>query len=179
MSKKMLTREEYNHLASIHAPTPDGHGLAPMEHTPYGIMTTLWSSPLGVPCQQPPYGTITSINLENRKVDWQVPAGTTEDTGPFGIKTHLPLSVGMPTYAGTSVTAGGLLFFAGSQDYYLRAFDAQSGKEVWKTRLPVGSSATPMVYISPESGKEYIAVAVGGSAHSPDVGDYIMAFSLP
>ncbi|MDN8247087.1 membrane-bound PQQ-dependent dehydrogenase, glucose/quinate/shikimate family [Acinetobacter baumannii] len=177
--KKIVTREEYEHLASIHAPTPDGHGLAPMEHTPYGITTTLWASPLGVPCQQPPYGTITAIDLDNRKIDWQVPAGTTEDTGPFGIKTHLPLSLGMPTYAGTSVTAGGLVFFAGTQDYYLRAFDAQTGKEVWKTRLPVGASATPMVYISPENGKEYIAIAVGGAAHSPDVGDYIMAYALP
>ncbi|BEO64486.1 glucose dehydrogenase (plasmid) [Serratia marcescens] len=177
--KTILSREEYKRIASTRSPTPDGHGLAPMEHTPYGITSSLWASPLGVPCLQPPYGTITAIDLNRRKIAWQIPAGTTEDTGPLGIKSHLPLKLGMPTYAGTSVTAGGLVFFSGFQDYSLRAFDAQTGKEVWKTRLPIGSSATPMAYISPENGKEYIVVSVGGSAHSPDVGDYIMAFSLP
>jgi quinate dehydrogenase (quinone) len=86
--------------------------------------------------------------------------------------------MGMPTYAGTSVTAGGVLFFAGSQDYYLRAYDAATGQEIWKYRLPVGSSATPMTYVSPKTGKQYIVVSVGGAAHSSEVGDYVMAFAL-
>jgi len=71
-----------------------------------------------------------------------------------------------------------VLFFAGSQDYYLRAYDAATGQEIWKYRLPVGSSATPMTYVSPKTGKQYIVVSVGGAAHSSEVGDYVMAFAL-
>ena len=108
-----------------------------------------------------------------------MPAGTAEELGPLGIKSHLPMPIGMPTYAGTSVTAGGLLFFAGSQDYYLRAYDTSDGKEVWRYRLLVGSSATPMTYISPKTGRQYVLVSVGGAAHSKDVGDYVIAFSIP
>jgi quinate dehydrogenase (quinone) len=85
----------------------------------------------------------------------------------------------MPTYAGTSVTAGGVVFFAGTQDFYLRAYDAETGKELWKHRLPVGASATPMSYVSPKTGRQYVVVSVGGAARSPKTGDYLMAFALP
>lgn len=132
----------------------------------------------GVPCQQPPLGTVTAIDLDTRKIAWQVPAGTARELGPLGIKLGLPLALGMPTYAGTSTTAGGVAFFAGTQDYYLRAYDAETGKELAKVALPIGASATPMVFISPENGKEYVVLSVGGAAHS-NTGDYLMAFTLP
>ena len=92
--------------------------------------------------------------------------------------TRLPMPMGMPTYAGTTATAGGLVFFAGFQDYFLRAYDAASGKEVWKYALPVGASATPMTYVSPKTGKQYVLISVGGAPYSPDKGDYVMAFAL-
>ena len=78
-----------------------------------------------------------------------------------------------------AVTAGGLVFFAGTQDFYLRAYDAATGQELWKYALPVGSSATPMTYISPVDQRQYVVVSVGGAARSPVVGDYLMAFALP
>ncbi len=156
-----------------------GAGLQAQEGTAYGVYVQSWMSPLGVPCNEPPLGTLSAVDLVSGKLLWQVPSGTTKDTGPFGIATHLPMPVGMPTYAGTSVTAGGLLFFAGSQDFYLRAYDTQSGEELWKYPLPVGSSATPMTYVSPETGRQYVVVAVGGAARSPKTGDYMMAFALP
>ena len=82
-----------------------------------------------------------------------MPAGTAEQLGPLGLKLGLKMPMGMPTYAGTSATAGGLVFFAGFQDFYLRAYDAATGEELWKYPLPVGSSATPMTYVSPATGK--------------------------
>ena len=85
----------------------------------------------------------------------------------------------MPTYAGTSVTTGGLVFFAGTQDFYLRVYDAHTGKELWKHRLPVGWSATPMGYVSPRTDRQYVVVSVGVAARSPKTGDYLMAFALP
>jgi len=87
--------------------------------------------------------------------------------------------MGMPTYAGTTATAGGLVFFAGYQDFYLRAYDAQTGAELWKHKLPVGASATPMTYVSPKTGRQYVVVSVGGAAYSRQVGDYVIAFALP
>lgn len=155
-----------------------GHGPSPMHGTPYGMATEMWTSPIGVPCVTPPMGTITAIDMNTRKIAWQVPAGTTQQLGPLGIKSHLPMPMGMPTYAGTTATAGGLVFFAGFQDYFLRAYDAASGKEVWKYALPVGASATPMTYVSPKTGKQYVLISVGGAPYSPDKGDYVMAFAL-
>lgn len=178
-TRRILTRDAYNVVIQSRTPTPDGHGLAPMEGTPYAVESAGFNSPLGVPCSAPPFGTISAIDLDSHKIVWQVPAGTAEKLGPLGVQLGLPLTPGMPTYAGSSVTAGGVLFFAATQDYYLRAYDAETGAELWRYALPVGASATPMSYISPVDHRQYVVVSVGGAAHSPDVGDYVMAFALP
>ena len=123
-----------------------GAGLQPQTGRPYGVFVELWVSPLGVPCNQLPLGTISAVDSSPARCCGKSPQVRPKHTGPLGIATHLPMPVGMPTYAGTSVTAGGLVFFAGTQDFYLRAYDAHTGKELWKYRLPVGSSATPMSY---------------------------------
>lgn len=128
-------------------------GIVPMEGTPYGAMRERFLSPLGIPCQKPPFGTMSAIDLKTRELVWQVPVGTVRDTG--------------------------LLFFAGTQDYYLRAFDSYTGREIWKSRLPVGSQAGPMTYVSPHSGKQYIVITAGGARVSPDRGDYVIAYALP
>lgn len=176
----LVARDSYERVAKQYPQKViDGHGPSPMIGTPYGMITLMWMSPLEVPCNQPPYGTITAVDYKNKKIAWQIPAGTAEKMGPLGIRSHLPMPVGMPTYAGTMTTAGGLVFFAGFQDYYLRAYDSSTGKEVWKYALPVGASATPMSYVSPKTGKQYIVIVVGGAAHSTETGDYVMAFALP
>ncbi len=180
--RRLVPRGEYAQWAARYPEAGlhgHGAGLQAQAGTPYGVLVQLWVSPLGVPCNQPPLGTVSAVDLVTRKVLWQVPSGSTQDTGPLGIATHLPMPVGMPTYAGTSVTASGLVFFAGTQDFYLRAYDAQDGAELWKYRLPVGSSATPITYISPKTGRQYVLVSVGGAARSPKTGDSVMAFALP
>lgn len=175
---QLLTREEFADEIKKHGVDTSGHGPSPQVGVPYAVTTNVWMTKLQTPCTEPPYGTISAIDMKTKKVKWQVPVGTAKDQGPFGMKSHLPVPFGMPTYAGTSVTAGGIVFFAGSQDYYLRGFDAATGQEIWKYDLPVGSSATPMSYISPKTGKQYVLVSVGGAAQSKYVGDYVMAFAL-
>jgi quinate dehydrogenase (quinone) len=108
-----------------------------------------------------------------------VPVGTVQDTGPMGIKMRMPMPVGLPTLGGTLATQGGLVFFAGTQDYYLRAWDSATGKEIWKSRLPVGSQGGPMSYKSPKTGKQYVVISAGGARQSPDRGDYVIAYALP
>jgi glucose dehydrogenase len=98
-------------------------GVVPQEGTPFGAMRERFLSQLGIPCQKPPFGTMSAIDLKTRKLVWQVPVGTVKDTGPLGIRMHLPIPIGMPTLGASLATQSGLLFFAGTQDFYLRAFD--------------------------------------------------------
>ncbi|MGK6328546.1 glucose/quinate/shikimate family membrane-bound PQQ-dependent dehydrogenase [Erwinia sp. DT-104] len=155
-----------------------GMGAVPLKGTPYAVNKNRFMSPLGIPCQKPPFGTLSAIDLKTQKLVWQVPVGTVQDTGPFGIKMHAQMPVGMPTLGGTLATQGGLVFIAGTQDYYLRAFDTATGKEVWKARLPVGSQGGPISYKSPKTGKQYILISAGGARQSPDRGDYVIAYAL-
>ena len=147
-----------------------GMGSVPLKGTPYSVVKDRFLSALGIPCQAPPYGTLTAIDLKSRAIKWQVPVGTVRDTGPMGIRMGLPIPIGMPTLGGTLATQGGLVFIAGTQDFYLRAFNAATGAEVWKARLPVGSQGGPMSYKSPKSGKQYVVVTAGGARQSPDRG---------
>lgn len=156
-----------------------GMGQVPLGGTPYAVIKDRFLSPLGIPCQEPPFGTMTAIDLKTQQIAWEVPVGTVQDTGPMGIKMRLPFEVGMPTLGASLATQGGLLFFAGTQDYYLRAFDTASGKEVWKQRLPVGSQGGPITYKSPKTGKQYVVISAGGARQSPDRGDYVIAYALP
>ncbi|MFM0198068.1 membrane-bound PQQ-dependent dehydrogenase, glucose/quinate/shikimate family [Paraburkholderia strydomiana] len=155
-----------------------GMGAVPLKGTPYAVNKNRFMSPLGIPCQKPPFGTLSAVDLKTQKVLWQVPVGTVQDTGPFGIKMRMKMPIGMPTLGGTLATRGGLVFIAGTQDYYLRAFDSATGKEVWKARLPVGSQGGPMSYLSPKTGKQYVLISAGGARQSPDRGDYVIAYAL-
>ncbi|MGK3143318.1 glucose/quinate/shikimate family membrane-bound PQQ-dependent dehydrogenase [Pantoea sp. C2G6] len=156
-----------------------GMGAVPLKGTPYAVNKNRFMSPLGIPCQKPPFGTLSAIDMKTQKIVWQVPVGTVQDTGPFGIKMGVKMPIGMPTLGGTLATQGGLVFIAGTQDYYLRAFDTSTGKEVWKARLPVGSQGGPISYVSPKNGKQYILISAGGARQSPDRGDYVIAYALP
>ncbi|CAM3134184.1 quinate dehydrogenase (quinone) [Paracoccus aminovorans] len=156
-----------------------GMGQVPLGGTPYAVVKNRFLSPLGIPCQKPPYGTLTAVDLKTRSVAWQVPVGTVRDTGPLGIKMRLPIPVGLPTLGGTLATQGGLVFMAGTQDYYLRAWDAATGQEIWKSRLPVGSQGGPMSYRSPKTGRQYVVISAGGARQSMDRGDYVIAYALP
>ena len=156
-----------------------GMGQVPLGGTPYAVVKDRFMSPLGIPCQKPPFGTLTAIDMKTQQVVWQVPVGTVQDQGPMGIKMRMPFPVGLPTLGGSLATQGGLVFFAGTQDYYLRAWDTATGKEVWKGRLPVGSQGGPMTYQSPKTGKQYVVISAGGARQSPDRGDYVIAYALP
>lgn len=150
----------------------------PMRGTPYAIDIGYdILKNLQTPCFEPPYGTVTAIDLATQEIKWQVPMGTMEDQGPFGIKTGIPLYTGMPTLGGLLTTKSGVSFFAGTQDYYLRALDTETGKVLWKDRLPVGSQSVPITYVD-KTGRQVIVVQAGGARHSPDRGDLIIAYAL-
>lgn len=176
---RMVPQQQGGRLSEGGEAPNAGMGQVPLGGTPYAVIKDRFMSPLGIPCQAPPFGTMTAVNLKTQKIAWQVPVGTVQDTGPMGIKMTLPFEVGMPTLGPSLATQGGLLFFAGTQDYYLRAFDTATGKELWKQRLPVGSQGGPVTYKSPKTGKQYVVISAGGARQSPDRGDYVIAYALP
>ncbi|KPH58194.1 glucose/quinate/shikimate family membrane-bound PQQ-dependent dehydrogenase [Novosphingobium sp. ST904] len=173
------TKEQAGKAGAAGEAVNTGMGSVPLKGTPYSVVKDRFLSALGVPCQAPPFGTLTAIDMKTRKIKWQVPVGTVRDTGPMGIKMGLPIPIGLPTLGGTLATQGGLVFIAGTQDYYLRAFNSANGKEIWKARLPVGSQGGPMSYKSPKTGKQYVVITAGGARQSPDRGDYVIAYKLP
>ena len=145
---------------------------------PYLRERTQFLSPLGLPCQKPPYGTVSAIDQRTGKLRWQVPAGTVQ-YGRGRLKLSLPFPIGLPTLGPSLVTSGGVLFFAGTQDPFLRAYDTSTGRELWKGRLPLASQGGPITYVSPRTGRQYVVVTAGGAAASFDRGDYLVAFALP
>lgn len=180
MKGKLLTRGDTNQrLADTGKKSAHTGGVVPMENTPYGAERGMVQSFLGVPCSTPPFGTMAAIDMKTQKVLWHRSLGTPEQFGPLGIKTHMPIELGMPTLGGAVTTGSGIVFFSATSDYYLRAIDVATGEVLWKSPLPVGAGATPLVYTSPEDGRQYVVVTASGSRSAPDFGDYIIAYALP
>lgn len=178
MKARLLPRDTVNAaLAASNKLVPGSAGVVPMDGTPYGAVRPMVTSPLGVPCSQPPFGTLTAIDMNTRQIVWQRSMGTVEQMGPLGIRTHLPMPLGMPTLGGPVATASGLVFFTGTVDYYLRAMDVATGEEIWKSPLPVGAQSTPLVY--ERDGRQFVVVTAGGARTTPERGDYIIAYALP
>jgi glucose dehydrogenase len=87
---------------------------------------------------------------------------------------------GTPNLGGPIATAGGLTFIASAMDNYLRAFDTDTGKELWKGRLPAGGQAMPMTYLAGRNGKQFVVIAAGGHGKlGTRLGDSVVAFALP
>jgi quinoprotein glucose dehydrogenase len=71
-------------------------------------------------------------------------------------------------------------FLGSSLDYFLRAYDTDTGKLLWKARLPNGGQANPMSYLSPASGRQFVVIAAGGHGSlGTERGDAILAYALP
>jgi quinoprotein glucose dehydrogenase len=125
---------------------------------------------LGLPCNPPPWGTLAGVEASTGKIRWQVPLGT---VGPFGW--------GTPTLGGPLTTASGLTFIGSTMDSTFRAFDTETGRELWHASMPASAVATPMTYRAHVGGRQYVVVAAGGHANVPHtkLGDYVVAFALP
>jgi quinoprotein glucose dehydrogenase len=148
-------------------------------NTPYVAVVQAWIGIFGAPCNAPPWGHLTAVDLKTQKILWRQVLGTARDTGLFGSHLGVPIKTGVPNLGGSIVTAGGLAFIAATTDQYLRAFDLRTGKVVWKARLPAGAQATPMTYRGAD-GRQYVVITAGGhGALGTRYGDYTLAYALP
>lgn len=136
--------------------------------TPYAMYREPLLSPkFHLPCNPPPWGTVTAVDLKARKIAWEAPLGSMGKGLPAG-----SINLGGPM-----ITAGGLVFSASGMDPYLHAFDIETGKEIWKAELPAAAQATPMTYSV--GGKQYIVICAGGHGKlGSKQGDSVVAFSL-
>ena len=152
----------------------EGAEYAPMRGTPFAMRRTLLMSPLGVPCMPPPWGRLAAVDLASGEISWQVTLGTLRDLTPL----PLALELGTPTLGGPLLTESGLVFIGATADFYLRAFDAESGEELWKGRLPTVAFATPISYRA--GGRQYVVIAAMGYGRGGlRVDDELIAFALP
>jgi len=142
---------------------------------PYGMHRRPLLSPgAHLPCVPPPWGTLAAVDMTHGAIRWQVPFGTIAPSAP-------QVPAGSVSFGGPIVTAGGVVFIAGSFDPYLRAFDVETGKELWKGLLPAAGHATPMTYRVGAEGKQYVVIAAGGHAKvdAEPQSDALVAFALP
>ena len=162
-------------FAAVKAAHPDLE-VSPQTGAPFGMMRVVMKGPFGLPCNPPPWGQLHAIDMHDGHVLWDTPLGTTEDIAPMS--QYLLGKSGTPNMGGPIVTAGGLVFIGAAMDNYLRAFDAKSGAELWRGRLPAGGQATPMTYAW--KGRQYVVIAAGGhSMLNTTRGDSVIAFALP
>jgi quinoprotein glucose dehydrogenase len=149
--------------------------LARQEGTPYLMKReVIIRLPLLVPCTQPPWGTLVAVDLNSGDVRWEVPLGMMPELAdrPDAAKW------GSLNLGGSIATGGGLVFIGAARDNYLRAFDVETGAEIWKGELPAGGQATPMTYQA--GGKQFVVIAAGGHGRLPSKrGDHVVAFALP
>ncbi len=145
-------------------PVPPG---VPYTHTGYNR----FFDPDGYPAVKPPWGTLNAIDLNQGELLWQVPLGELPELTARGIPP-----TGTENYGGPIVTAGGLIFIAATKDEMFRAFDRDTGKVLWETKLPAGGYATPATYAV--NGEQYVVIAAGGGKMGTPSGDYYIAFSL-
>jgi glucose dehydrogenase len=155
-------------------PRPEG-SIIPFRTTGSGsVNSRFWDQKLN-PCQKPPWGFLTAINLDTGDFRWRSVLGVVDELIEKGIPP-----TGSPNIGGSLVTAGGLVFIGATNDKRFRAFDKDTGKEIWTTRLPASAHATPMTFSGQKSKKQFIVIAAGGgNKYNHDFSDSLVAYSLP
>ena len=126
----------------------------------------------GYPCQRPPWGSLTAIDMDTGEFKWQSTLGVVDALLAKGIPP-----TGVSNLGGPLVTGGGLVFIGATNDSRFRAFDKKTGKEIWTVMLPAAAHSTPMTYTGPASKKQFVVIAAGGGGKK--YSDTLVAYSLP
>ncbi|MHB0776157.1 glucose/quinate/shikimate family membrane-bound PQQ-dependent dehydrogenase [Halomonas sp. WWR20] len=150
-------------------------GIGENYGAPFAVKFSPFMSPVGLPCQAPPWGYVAGADLRTGEIAWRHRNGTVRDLAPL----PLPFEMGVPDLGGPVMTAGGVAFISGTLDYYVRAYDVTTGEQLWEDRLPAGGQATPMTYRA-SNGKQMVLVVAGGHGSlGTRAGDAIIAYHLP
>ncbi|MGI9341926.1 MAG: pyrroloquinoline quinone-dependent dehydrogenase [Gammaproteobacteria bacterium] len=157
------------------------HAGAPMQPpgyiggTPYAVEHGPLMSPFFSPCTAPPWNKLVAVDVAMGEIKWEIPFGVLDKLVPV----PLPLNWGAPSAGGPIITAGGLIFIGATADSRFRAFDIDTGEELWQDMLPTSAMATPMTY--EVDGRQFVVIAAGGHSwyYANGIDDYLIAFALP
>jgi glucose dehydrogenase len=137
----------------------------------------------GFPIFKGPYGRITAYDMNRGEKLWTVANGDGPRHHPLVKDLNLP-PLGVPGRPAPLLTKT-LLFIGEGSDAIpgtnrdgmwgkmFRAYDKTTGRVLWETELPAGTTGSPMTYV--HGGRQYVLVAVGGRDQGPEW----VAFSLP
>lgn len=126
----------------------------------------------GMPASEPPWGTLTALDLKRGRTAWRIPFGNYPKMLEQGQE-----GLGSENYGGPITTAGGVLFIAATPDRRFKAYDSRSGELLWSVDLPYAGFATPSTYSV--DGRQYVVVAAGGGKLGQPSGGRYMAYALP
>jgi quinoprotein glucose dehydrogenase len=149
-----------------------GIEMTAQKGAPYGMARQFLRAPSGVPCTPPPWGELTAVDLSTGAIKWRVPVGEMPFVPAAAAKAGGSVIVGGPI-----VTAGGLIFMGATFDAFLKAYDVETGRELWRGALPTSVRAVPMTY--EVGGKQYVAVAAGGHDSITKLDNTLVVFALP
>lgn len=167
---KLWPRDEYE---GQEGESGNEEGLYPQEGAPYGVSLQVAENWLGMPCWEPPYGELVSIDMKTGDVNWRRPTGESQKYG-----FYMPGSMGSPTIGGPAVTAGGLIFIGSTMDAKVRAYSLATGEELWSDLLEAPVVANPAVY--EHEGRQYVAFIAGGNTIIKNqLADQIAVYALP
>ncbi|MBK8506457.1 MAG: PQQ-binding-like beta-propeller repeat protein [Saprospiraceae bacterium] len=131
-----------------------------------------FKDPEGFPANEPPWGMLTSINLDEGKIEWQVPLGTYPELEKRGIPSTGTFNMGGPI-----ITKSGLIFIGASMDERFHVYNAANGQLLWEYQLDAGGYATPATFMI--DGKQYVVIAGGGGGKpGTKAGDKYYCFAL-
>ncbi|HEX7640169.1 MAG TPA: PQQ-binding-like beta-propeller repeat protein, partial [Burkholderiaceae bacterium] len=176
-SKLVPRHDPHSLLVQAHGAPP--HGVLPALNenfgAPYAAKMGAFLSPLGIPCEAPPWGYVAGVDLRTGRIVWQHRNGTVRDLSPL----PLPFKMGVPDLGGPMITRGGVAFLSGTMDDYVRAYDVTDGRQLWRARLPAGGQATPMTYLDANGRQVLLVVAGGHGSTGTKPGDAVIAYALP
>ncbi len=171
-TSKLIPRDEVPPQGSKKA---SEMGINQNTGAPYAVSMGPFLSPVGIPCQSPPWGYVAGADLRDGKIAYKHKNGTVYDMTPLPLKIKL----GVPGIGGPMITGGGVAFLGAAVDDFFRAYDLTTGKQLWEARLPAGGQSTPMTYTT-DDGTQYVVIVAGGHGSiGTKPGDYVMAYKLP
>ena len=168
---QLYEREEYDRINGEAGPGESG--FHPQTGAPYGMSLKTALNRWGMPCWKPPFGELAAIDMSTGEIVWRKPFGSSQRYG-----FYMPEMWGSPTIGGPAVTASGLIFIGATMDAKVRAYDLQTGEELWEDLTEAPSVSNPAIY--EHDGAQYVAFVSGGnSILKPSVGDMVSVYRLP
>ncbi|MEZ4280330.1 MAG: pyrroloquinoline quinone-dependent dehydrogenase [Myxococcota bacterium] len=149
-----------------------------MKGAPYAVHRRLLASQFGAPCNPPPWGSLTAVDLVSGEVRWKRGLGTLRHVAPFPVSLIFRGDYGSPSFGGGLSTDSGLYFVGASMDKGFRAFDLETGQELWHDELPFAGNAVPMTYRMRPDARQFVVIAAGANPIS-EMGDALVAYALP